>query len=404
MGLVLALLVATLVGALWALATRGARARRERRHEEAFERVVEDLGLVRSNPRAAHGQAGPHRLEIEHHPAWGGDRDDVRTRIRLWGHDLPDGLSLRAMHLLALEERVPTGDAAFDTSVHLSGLSPPEVSARFDCRTRELVQRAIGLGATYTRRTWLLDLPGTLGPDHELVPIVRLLARCADYLGERRDLPRALLARAVRDPLPSVRTVAAHRLISSTTAGDLERDEAVLDRLGSHPDPMVRLAVAQLGGPRGIRLRRELLRHERADVRAGAAVELAALTLPGADPELERALIELLDQGGADVVRALGRVGTAPSVLPLQGVQAAALPLTELSRASTEALRAIRARLVGERGTLSVPELLGGELADATNPLRAGRVALAPAEGGGARSHRAEQRDARPRFATPSSR
>ena len=126
--------------------------------------------------------------------------------------------------------------------------------------------------------------------------------------------------------------------------------------------------------------------------------------IPDADPELERALIELLDQGGADVVRALGRVGTAPSVLPLQGVQAAALPLTELSRASTEALRAIRARLVGERGTLSVPELLGGELADATNPLRAGRVALAPAEGGGARSHRAEQRDARPRFATPSSR
>ncbi|MCB9684165.1 MAG: hypothetical protein H6738_00550 [Alphaproteobacteria bacterium] len=376
MGLVLALLVATLVGALWALATRATRARRQSEHDAAFEGLVEELGLVRANARAAHGQVGAHRLEIEHHPAWGGDRDDVRTRIRLWAHELPDGLALRPLHLFAFEERIPTGDAAFDATVHVSGAAPLEVSARFDSRTRELVQRAIGLGATYTRRTWLLDLPGTLRADHEIVPTVRLLARCADYLGERTDPRRALLHRAVRDPLPSVRSVAARRLLGAVSAGQIDRDEHVLDRLGRHRDPLVRLAVAQLGGPRGIRLRRELLRHERADVRTRAAVDLAGLTLPGADPELERALIDLLPHGDPEVVRALGAIGTAQGVLPLQEVQAAALPLTELSRAATEALRWIRGRLVGERGTLSVPELEGGELADAAAPVNAGRVAL----------------------------
>lgn len=238
----------------------------------------------------------------------------------------------------------PTGDELFDEAVAVSA-SP---GRWFGHRERLAMERVVHHGGGLSGGLVVVDTTGVefRGPGDVLE-----VARYAITAAERLEAPAVTaegVAREDRDP--RARLAALRHLLGTGASAEL------LETLSADADPAVAAVAAGARGEAGRERLRELLTTDGAEE---ALKGLADHVVPGADADVDAALIRCLARPSAEGVRLAGRLGGVTVVAPLLRVGA---PHKDLARS---AVREIQSRLAGERGGVSVaPAGGGGALAE----------------------------------------
>lgn len=344
----------------------------------AVEQAARRLRLVvhrddRRRPRAM-GRVGRVAVRVELVAVGPEPSVAEHTVIRVGG-GLPEGLTITAEGLLSSVVRavaprdVEIGDPILDAAAILRGEPAALLIARLGPDVRKRVLRAVREGATLAHGEWVWRQPGAVEPER-IVGLVRVLAAAAEALVDSTpdDVRDALRDRVAADPEPGVRL----RALELLRAEDVVSPDA-LRALCDDDEAEVALAAALALGDEGRDALLRLLDAEARPIRRAAALALAARPPgPGAD-RVEAVLIELLDAPDVEIVVALGEIGTAAAIEPLQRVAATGAGLAPLAFEARAALGWVRGRLAGvERGGLAIAAPGGGEVAIAA----AGKGAL----------------------------
>lgn len=241
--------------------------------------------------------------------------------------------------------RQPSGDELFDEHVAVGGAP----GRWFGHRARRAMERVVHHGG------WCAN--GRVGVEtggREFVGAAEVLdvARAALEAAEQLEADRGLAEDVVTgDRDPAARVTALRHLVA--TEPDPERAR----RFAADPDARVAAVAARALGPEGHARLRELLGTD------GALDALAGLaeSVPPGDPDVDRALLQLLTAPSREVVALAGRLGGVSVVAALLRVGG------EHKEGARAAVRAIQARLAGERGGVSLgSEPVGGQLAEAS--------------------------------------
>jgi hypothetical protein len=242
----------------------------------------------------------------------------------------------------------PTGDALFDEQVAVTGAH----GAWFGRATRLAMERVVQHGGALAGGRLIVDTGGAefVGA-HEVSVVVRAAIDAARHLladaGRAQDVASA-------DPDPRVRVQALRHVLLGEPSVDWLRPLAA--------DPVAEVAVVAAAalGEEGVPRLRALLTSEAA---AAALVALGPQLSPG-DADADRALATVLVKEPTRLVIELaGRIGSVALVAPLLRVAG-----TD-KEAARAAVRAIQARVAGERGGVSmVAEHVGGEVSEADAP------------------------------------
>lgn len=252
--------------------------------------------------------------------------------------------------------RRTVGDPAFDEVVHVHG-DPVRASAMLDHETRAAALGWAADGVRVDAEGVTFEQPGYVASAEELERRVREVVAAARSLDHPVTAAAAWRV-ATTDPVPGVRRRATQHLLDHLERG--HPDHGLLEALAHHlTEPADRLRVARLR--RDTTTLRELVSSPDAEAARAAAVALARAA-PGADRHLEAALLGWLGEGRADVVEALGAVGSVASVHRLRPLADRGWVVDGSAAAAREAIRAIQARAGGEPGALAVAEPSGGEL------------------------------------------
>jgi hypothetical protein len=303
---------------------------------------------------------------------------------------------------------IEVGDEIFDRTFLIKGWTP-FVRALLDEQVRNLLLQAHAEGEGS------LSLAGgelrLKIPERRLDHVLPLFLDLARQLARSRDVPQCLAENVRTDPKPGVRNLSlfvlmeaypgypstheALRLASGDANPEIRlRVGQALGAEGEGRDVLLSLAenvdddalnaraVAALGRALPLKRGRAILRRALRQGRTATAVAcLEALgSVGGVDAST---LVEALSRDDADLqvaaAAALGRVGAAESVLPLQEAAKRAVPGSRLRRTAHRAIAEIQARLEGatsgqlslaaaDAGQLSLPSAEAGELSLATDP------------------------------------
>jgi hypothetical protein len=343
-------------------------------------------------------------------------RLEAGTRIRISG--VTRGLGIQVWDGARTEaaDATPTGDGAFDRAMVVAG-DPVLAAALLDERTRGRVHEMFAHQATYRGRDSVIDMGARLDPGYLvaeravgdqpvwLATYLRDLLDLADRLRDPDDIEERLVANLRTDAGAGVR-VHNLRVLLARSIPSGTRDGALRIAMGD-VDEQVRLEAALAAGGEGRGTLLALaLETTTTDAFAASAVQALGDALPtdearallerslgAARPRTLEALLESLSARGPeqqDVIghalaavegdllpiaaRALGRVGTAPSIVLLREAEARWPRHSGLRDAVREAAASIRSRLVGaEEGQMSLAESHAeGRLSVAT----AGQVSL----------------------------
>ena len=352
-----------------------------------------------------------------------------RTRIivRIQEHQDFHDVSIRREPLFRPGQEIEIGDHSFDGTFLIEG-PMPQVLALLDAEMRRLIGQANSEGR--------LEISGGVLQvedlsDKEVPGVLPLLLDLARRLSLPVDVPRRLAENARQDPEPGVRL---RNLL--VLARELPGEPGTVEALRtacSDSSPQVRLRAAQELGAEGRDVLLSLTESLEDDAVSAAAVAILDRTLPfehmksildralegrrtqtarvclealgrsGDTEAAETVLLQALQREEADLrlaaANALGRVGSAAAVLPLQETAEGSWLDLEIRRTARQAIAEIQSRLQGASpGQLSLAPSEGGQLSLASS--EAGQVSLAvepfplPPEEPEPPSHRAREEPA----------
>ncbi len=350
--------------------------------------VVETVSWGFSSPRLT-ARAGPVAVAIE---AFGDKERYIRIDVRVPAPPDFHNVSIRREPLIRRTGEIEVGDPRFDRTFFIEGPTRLVLSL-LDAETRRLLIKANAEGrlqiSTGTLRTEQV-------PNEQVARVLSLLLQIGQrWFGQPADVVRRLADNAKGDSEAGVRLQNLLLLIRELPAAP-ETLEA-LRTACSDRSPGIRLKAAKALGAEGRDVLLDLaeslvddtvsaeavstLDHELSFERTKAILDhaldrsfprtaracLEALGKSGDTAAAEPSLIPALQREEADLrvaaADALGRVGSAAAVLPLQEATESFRRDPELRRAARQAIAGIQSRLQGASpGQLALAGVEGGQL------------------------------------------